>query len=91
MIPGKKDILEILKRVRDPETDMSVFDLGLVKSIDYNEQTGCLLINVDFKRRNPSCAGCVPIAWFVQKKITERLAFEFLKFEGVKSVEFVDK
>ncbi|RMG59769.1 MAG: DUF59 domain-containing protein [Deltaproteobacteria bacterium] len=91
MIPGREEIIDILKRVKDPETEMSVFDLGLVRSVDFNEVTGKLIINIDFRRRNPSCAGCVPIAWLVQKKITENLAEEFMKFGGIKSVEFIDK
>ncbi len=90
MIPTKEEILEILESVKDPESEMSVFDLGIVKHIDYRETTGTLVINVDFKRRNPSCVGCVPIAWLLQKKITEELSAKFLKYPGVKSVEYID-
>jgi metal-sulfur cluster biosynthetic enzyme len=90
MIPSKDEIVSILKSVSDPETEESVFDLGIVKNIDYQESTGRLIINVDFKRRNPSCVGCVPIAWMLQKKITEKLSEKFLEYPGVKSVEYID-
>ncbi|RLB10065.1 MAG: hypothetical protein DRG59_00530 [Deltaproteobacteria bacterium] len=90
MIPTKKEIVSILKSVKYPETEQNIFDLGIVKNIDYQESTGKLVINVDFKRRNPSCIGCVPIAWMLQKKITEELSKKFLKYPGVKSVEYID-
>ncbi len=90
MIPSKEEIVEILKSVKDPETEQSVFDLGIVKNIDYQETTGKLIVNVDFRRRNPSCIGCIPIAWMLQKKITEELSRRFLEFPGVRSVEYID-
>ncbi len=86
-LPTKEEIVEILKGVRDPESGMSVFELGLVKNIDFCEDNGTLVIRCDFLRRNPSCVGCLPIAWFVQKKITDELSKEFLKFPGVEAVE----
>ncbi len=89
-LPDKDDILKILKSVKDPETQLSVYELGLVKSIDYIEQTKTLLVKVDFLRRNPSCVGCLPIAWMVQKKITDELYKRFIVYEGVESVEFKD-
>jgi len=90
MILTKEETVSILKSVKNPETEQSIFDLGIVKNIDYQESTGKLVINVDFKRRNASCIGCVPIAWMLQKKITEELSKEFLKYPGVKSVEYID-
>ncbi len=87
-LPDREQIETILREVKDPETGLSVYELALVKGIDYFERDGRLVITVDFRRRNPSCIGCLPIAWHLQKAITDELAERFLKFDGVKSVEF---
>ncbi len=38
MLPERENIIQILSNIMDIETGMSVFDLGLVKSIDYSEE-----------------------------------------------------
>ncbi len=88
-VPSKDEIVEILKEVKDPETEMSVFDLGLVKYADYVEEKRHLVVKCDFLRRNPSCVGCLPIAWMVQKKITDELSKRFMAYEDIDSVEFL--
>jgi len=90
-VPSRDEIVAILKRVKDPETGRSLFDLALVKHVDFLEEDGILLVNIDFKERMPWCPGCAPIAWLVQKGITDALAKEFLQFPAVKRVEFVDE
>ncbi len=87
-LPTKEEIVKILKEVKDPETEMSVFDLGLVKHVDYLEENKTLILKCDFLRRNPSCIGCLPIAWLVQKRITDDLSKKFLAYEGITAVEF---
>ena len=87
-LPTKEEIVKILKEVKDPETEMSVFDLGLVKHVDYLEEKKTLILKCDFLRRNPSCIGCLPIAWLVQKRITDDLSKKFLAYEGITAVEF---
>ncbi len=87
-LPTKEEIVEILKKVKDPESEMSVFDLGLIKHVDYLEEKKTLIVSCDFLRRNPSCVGCLPIAWMVQKKITDDLSKEFLKYDDIDAVEF---
>ncbi|MBW1980874.1 MAG: DUF59 domain-containing protein [Deltaproteobacteria bacterium] len=91
MIPSKEQIVSVLEKVKDPESSLSLLELGIVKNVDYEESTGKLLINIDFRSRNPSCVGCIPIAWLIQKKITDELSSEFLKYPGVKAVEYIDK
>ncbi|BAT71482.1 conserved hypothetical protein [Thermosulfidibacter takaii ABI70S6] len=86
-LPDEKDIIEILKSVKDPETSFSVYELGIVKHIDYIPEERKLLIHVDFKKRLPSCAACVTIAWVVQKGILDALAKEFMKYPGIEVVE----
>ncbi len=91
MLPEKEDIIRILSNIKDIETEMSVLDLGLIKWIDYIEGEGKLLVNVDFRRRTPSCLGCAPIAWLEQRKIMDEIVEEFLRYEGINKVEFVDR
>ncbi len=88
-LPSKEEIEAMLKEVKDTETELSVFDLGLVKYVDYDESTKTLRVKCDFLRRNPSCIGCLPIAWLVQKKITDELSKRFIRFEAVENVEFL--
>ena len=87
-IPKRSDIERILSEVKDPETGVSVKELGLIKAIDYFPEEKRLLIRVDFKRRTPSCPACASIAWLVQRKILDELYKEFIKFEGIEKVEF---
>ncbi len=61
-------IVEILKEIKEPETGISLFDLSLIKYVDYQKENKALIVKCDFIRRNPTCVGCVPIAWFLQKK-----------------------
>jgi metal-sulfur cluster biosynthetic enzyme len=89
-IPGKDDIYNILSTIKDPETQQSIFELGLVKSVDYVDKEKRLIVKVDFLRRNPSCVGCLPIAWMVQKKITDDLFKQFNKYKDIEVVEFVN-
>ncbi|NPA15518.1 MAG: DUF59 domain-containing protein [Deferribacteres bacterium] len=87
-IPAKEEVVEILKSVSDPETNLSVYELNLIKAIDYVEEEEKLIIYIDFRARTPSCPACAPIAWIVQKRITDELSKAFLAYPGIKSVEF---
>ena len=89
-LPSKDEIKDILEKVKDPETQKSVFELGLVKNVDYVEDEKKLIVRVDFLRRNPSCVGCLPIAWMVQKKITDDLYAQFSKYKYIDVVEFIN-
>ncbi len=89
-LPDRDDIIKILRSVKDPETGISVFELGLVRAVDYEEGEERIIIRIDFKRRLPDCAGCVPIAWSVQKAITDGLSKRFLAYKGVKVVQFTE-
>ena len=91
MLPEKEDIIRILNNIKDIETEMSVLDLGLIKSIDYIEDEQKLLINADFRKRTPFCRFCMPIAWLEQRKIMDELVEKFLLYEGISKVEFVDR
>ena len=87
MIP-KGNIIKILKKIKDPESEQSLYDLQIVKHIDYKEEEKELIITLDFNRRMPNCIGCKPVAWMVQKKIAEYLENDFFEFEEVKQIDF---
>ena len=85
---AKENIIEILKKIKDPESEQSLYDLQIVKHIDYKEEEKKLIITLDFNSRMPNCIGCKPIAWMLQKKIVEHLENEFFEFEEVKQIDF---
>lgn len=89
-LPSREDIESILRTVKEPETGLSLWDLGLVKAIDYIEAEKKLLIYVDFRSRLPSCPACVGIAWNLQRSVLENLFDEFYKYEGIKEIELRD-
>ena len=90
VLPSREDIEGILKRIKEPETGFSLWELGIVKAIDYIEDEKKLLIYVDFESRLPSCPACVGIAWNLQKGIAKRLFEEFSRYKGVKEIELRD-
>ena len=85
---NKEKIVDILKKLKDPESEQSLYDLQIVIHIDYEEEAKKLIISLDFNRRMPNCIGCKPIAWMVQKKIVEQLENEFFEFKEVKQIDF---
>lgn len=86
-LPDRADIEKILKEVKDPETGLTVLELGLVKAVDYIQNEKKVVVRMDFKRRTPSCPACASIAWVVQKKIVDEIAERLLSFEGIEKVE----
>ncbi len=51
--PGPEDILESLRPVKDPELDLSIVDLGLVRGITFEEDTG--RADIDLTLTSPMC------------------------------------
>jgi metal-sulfur cluster biosynthetic enzyme len=81
-------VREVLEKIKDPETGLSLHELRVVRTVDYDRERGRLIICLDYNRRTPSCFGCQPIAWMVQRKIADDLHREFSRLEGVTEVEF---
>lgn len=84
----KESVIDVLKRVRDPETDLSLYDLAVVKYIDYEDEGRKLIVALDFDSRMPSGLCCKPLAWIVQKKMVDELEREFSRIEEVEEIEF---
>ena len=40
----KHDVIEVLRKIHDPEIPVNIYDLGLVYSIDADETAGAVLI-----------------------------------------------
>lgn len=84
----KERIVELLKRIKDPETELCLHDLGVVKYIDYEPGRRKLIICLDTHRRTPSCLGCQPIAWMVQRRIEDDLRRELSGPYEITEIEF---
>ncbi len=85
-VPDRAEIERILEEIKEPETGVSIKEMGIVKAVDYVPNSKRLVIYVDFKSRMPSCVACVPIAWKIQESIIRRLIEAFKRYEDVKEV-----
>lgn len=73
----KRRIDAVLDSVKDPESGLSVADLGLVRRLRYNAEAGELYIFSDFMSRRPGCATCAGIASLVIEGISRDLIAAF--------------
>lgn len=89
-LPTKEEIVEILKKVKDPETEFSIFDLRLIKYIDYREKDKTLIINASFNSRMPHCKSCQFLSFKIIDTITKNLENEFYKYSGIENIEYID-
>ncbi len=62
-------IASILERVKDPESGLSVEEVGVVKRVRYNEEKKEMYIFTDFVSHLPGCLTCVGIAMAVMSTI----------------------
>ncbi len=85
----KEKIDSVLERVKDPESDLSVAHLGLVKKVRYSEDHKLLYIFTDFVSRQPGCLTCAGIAMALSASILKNLEAEFQKEFPDLTVEFV--
>jgi metal-sulfur cluster biosynthetic enzyme len=49
----KKEILEALKNVDDPEVGMNIVDMGLIYGVDWEEEKG--QVHIDMTLTSPGC------------------------------------
>ena len=79
----------VLERVRDPESDLPVARLGLLKRLRYSEKERKLYVFMNVYRHLPSCVTCAAIARMIVATIVRDLTAELeAEFPGV-AVEFV--
>ena len=72
-------IASVLKRVKDPESGLSVEAVGCITRVRYNEEKGELYIFTDFVSHLPGCLTCVGIARALISTIMRDLREEFRK------------
>ena len=65
------EILGELKRIKEPETGVSIIDLGIVEKIVVKD--GIYNIYVNFAYLNSSCVACMPILWMVVRSLVRKI------------------
>ncbi len=86
-MPTRDEILQALDAVKDPELEISILQHQLVSDIDIQEGGKRVLIRLAFQRKMPSCPGCVPIAWLIQRRIVREVKEAVGKLQGIEEVE----
>ena len=79
----------ILERVKDPESDLPVAQLGLIQRVRYNEEKKKMYIFTNLNEHVPKCSTCRFIAAGMVARITRDLEAAFKAEFPDLSVEFV--
>ncbi len=66
-----EEILELLRRVKNPFTEMNIVDEGLVSKIEIDEDEKKVTIYVAFARFTPLHPFAMAVNWPVQRRIVE--------------------
>jgi metal-sulfur cluster biosynthetic enzyme len=75
------ELLEELRKIKEPETGASILELGLIDRIDLQNET--FLVYVNFGYMMPFCKACVPIHWMVVRSIVRKIE-RVLKERGIR-------
>lgn len=70
-------VTSILKRVKDPESGLSVEELGMVKGVRYNEEEKEMYIFTDLVSHFPRCLTSVGIVRAIMSTIVRNMMDEF--------------
>ena len=70
-----KKIIEVLRKVYDPEIPVNIYDLGLVYKIDINEDEK--QVNIDITLTAPGCPVAYSIVMMVEGAVREGLGGEY--------------
>jgi len=71
----KSKVIEVVKKIYDPEIPVNIYELGLIYKIDVDEKNK---VNVDMTLTSPNC----PVAESLPKEVKENIK----KVEGVSDV-----
>ena len=71
----KSKVIEVVKKIYDPEIPVNIYELGLIYKIDVDEKNK---VNVDMTLTSPNC----PVAESLPKDVKENI----MKIEGVSDV-----
>jgi metal-sulfur cluster biosynthetic enzyme len=83
----KRRIDGVLERVKEPESGLSIAELGLVERLRYSEKYRKLVVFTNPIKSPPGC--CVIMAKLLQDATGKRLTEEFKKEFPNLSIEFV--
>ncbi len=70
---------DILERVKDPESELPISRLGLVKKFRYSEEHRLIYVFTDFFSHRPACYTCVGISMAIESTIIRDLRKELQK------------
>ncbi len=71
----KNKVIEVIKKIYDPEIPVNIYELGLIYKIDVDEKNK---VNVDMTLTSPNC----PVAESLPNEVKENIK----KVEGVSDV-----
>ena len=71
----KSKVIEVVKKIYDPEIPVNIYELGLIYKIDVDEKN---MVNVDMTLTSPNC----PVAESLPNEVKENIK----KVEGVSDV-----
>jgi len=85
----KRRIDLVLSKVKEPETRLSVLDLGLVRKVSYGATEKRLLVEVDHPEARQKCFCAGMVTAVVRQGLMRELAGEFQKEFPELAVELV--
>ena len=71
----KNRVIEVVKKIYDPEIPVNIYELGLIYKIEVDEKNK---VNIDMTLTSPNC----PVAESLPKNVKENI----MKVEGVSDV-----
>ena len=66
-----EEILEMLGRIKDPQFELSIVELGLIEKVSVDDRQ--IRVFVNFTKSLPHCKSCVPVAWMVLRAIIREM------------------
>ena len=71
----KNKVIEVIKKIFDPEIPVNIYELGLIYKIEVDEKN---TVNIDMTLTSPNC----PVAESLPKQVKDNI----MKVEGVSDV-----
>ncbi|HDL50606.1 MAG TPA: DUF59 domain-containing protein [Firmicutes bacterium] len=82
----EKEVVDILKKIKDPETGMDIVSLGLVYGFTMDRSS--IDVWMDFQGNTPKCFFCKTLAWSIIEKISTEIINKLKsKFKSVRVIE----
>jgi metal-sulfur cluster biosynthetic enzyme len=79
----------VLEQVKDPESELPIGDLGVVKKFRYSEEGSTIYVFTDYNSHRPACMTCVGISMAIENSVNRAIREELQKFFPEFKVEFV--